>query len=180
MSVITALRKNIVLQIPATLLTLVLMWGLPILFHASPGPEGLPIGARLLPIYYAPLLAAALFNPIVPLASSLVMPFINHSLTGMPTLNIAVLLSVELTVFSLVLIFTRSRGMKQPAIAPLAVLIGKAVSACLLFVIPLVPSSPVEYFSSSVITALPGILIILVIQIALSYLPMGTQGSERE
>ncbi len=168
---ITALRKNYILQIPATLIVLVLMWGLPILFHASPGPEGLPIGARLLPIYYAPLLAVSLFNPIVPLASSLIMPFINHSLTGMPAMNIAALLSVELTVFSLVLIYARNKGMKQPAIAPLAVMIGKAVSACVLFALPLVPGSPVEYFTSSVTTALPGILVILVLQIALSYLP---------
>src|SRR5687767_7770331 len=100
----SALRQNRLLQIPATLVTLGLMWLIPVLVHLIPPfGDGTPLGVRLLPIFYAPLLAVFLFHPVVAVLASLAMPFINYLLTGMPPFNIAILLTVELVVFSLVL-----------------------------------------------------------------------------
>lgn len=167
----SALRQRLILQIPAALVTLGLMWLLPFLVHLLPLSGPVPAGARLLPIFYAPLLAAWLFHPVVALFSSLFMPFLNHALTGMPTLNMAAMLSVELSVFSLVLVLLRRRFPRQPLLAPLAVVAGKVTSAALLFLFPLMPLSPWAYLTSSLFNALPGLLILLALNLALIRLP---------
>jgi hypothetical protein len=152
----SSLREKPLLQIPALLITLGLMWLIPFLIHLIPFSGTVPLGARLLPIFYAPLLAAWLFNPFVAIVSGLLMPFINHTLTGMPTFGVAVTVSVELSVFSLILTAYKNRSPRLPLLAPLAVIVGKFISALLLLIIPLVPLSPWHYFTSSVVNAIPG------------------------
>jgi hypothetical protein len=147
------------------------MWLVPFLIHFIPFSGIVPLGARLLPIFYAPLVAAWIFHPVVAIASSLLMPFINHSFTGMPTFNVAVMLSMELSVFSLVLMIYKNRYPHLPILAPFAVVAGKAVSALLLFFIPLVSLLPWAYFTSSVTNAIPGLLILLALNLMLARLP---------
>ncbi len=171
MFTLSALREKPILQIPAALITLGLMWLVPFLIHLIPFSGTVPPGARLLPIFYAPLLAAWLFNPMVGIASSLLMPFINYAFTGMPAFGMAVMLSVELSVFSLVLSIYKNRYPQQPLLAPLAVIAGKFISALLLLVIPLVPLSPWNYFTSSVVNAIPGLLVLLALNLTLIRLP---------
>ena len=171
MFTLSSLRNKPILQIPAALITLGLMWLVPFLIHLIPFSGTIPLGARLLPIFYAPLLAAWLFNPIVGIASGLLMPFINHTFTGMPAFNVAVMLSVELGVFSLILTIYKTRYPRLSLLAPFAVIAGKTVSALLLFIIPLVPLSPWAYFTSSVVNAIPGLLVLLAINLTLNRLP---------
>ena len=171
MFTLTVLRRKPILQIPAALVTLGFMWLFPFLVHLVPVSGTVPIGARLLPIFYAPLLAAWLFHPIVGLASSLLMPFINHAFTGMPTFNVAVMTSIELSVFSIVLLALKKRWSHWPVLAPLAIIAGKAVSTLLLFVFPLVQASPWAYLTSSVANAVPGLLVLLALNLVLIRLP---------
>lgn len=171
MFTLSALRRNHILQIPAALITMGLMWLIPFLIHLIPFGGTVPLGARLLPILYAPLLAAWLFHPIVALASSLLMPFTNYALTGMPAFNVAVMLSVELGVFSFILTICKKRFPRQPLLAPLAVIAGKTVFALLLFIFSLLPLSPWAYFTSSVVNAIPGLLVLLAINLTLIRLP---------
>ncbi len=171
MFTLSTFRERPILQIPATLITLGLMWLVPFLIHLIPFSGTIPLGTRLLPIFYAPLLAAWLFNPIVGIASSLLMPFINYAFAGMPTFNVAVMLSVELGIFSLILRASKNRFPRQPLLAPFAVIVGKTVSALLLFIIPLVPLSPWAYFTSSVVNTAPGLLVLLAINLTLIHLP---------
>ena len=167
---ISALRYKPILQIPAVIITLGLMWLVPFLLHLIPFTGIIPLGARLLPIFYAPLLAAWFFHPTVGIFSSLLMPFINHAFTGMPTFNVAVMVSVELCVFSLVLMIYKNRYPRLPLVAFFAVISGKIVSSLLLFFIALVPLSPQEYFISSIVNAIPGLLVIVVINLVLKRL----------
>lgn len=167
---ISSLRQNAIVQVPAALFTLGLMWLLPLLVHVIPLAGPVPVGARLLPIFYAPLLAAWLFHPAVGLLASLLMPFINHAFTGMPTLSMTVLLSLELVVFSLGLLLNRKYWPRLP-LAPLAFIVGKVISAILLVFVAIVPASPWAYLVSSVQNALPGLLILLVLHLALLRLP---------
>ena len=167
---ISFLRQNAIVQVPATLLTFGLMWLLPLLVHIIPLTGPVPVGARLLPIFYAPLLAAWIFHPAVGLFASLLMPFINHAFTGMPTLPMTVLLSLELVVFSLGLLLNRKHWPRLP-LAPLAFIVGKVISAILLVFVAVVPASPWAYLVSSVQNALPGLLILLVLHLALLRLP---------
>ncbi len=163
---VALLRQKAILQLPAALLTFGLMWLLPLLVHLLPFTGPVPVGARLLPIFYAPLLAAWLFHPAVGLLAGLVMPFINHVFTGMPTLPMTVLLSLELVIFCLVLLFNRKYWPNLP-LAPLAFIAAKGSSAILLVFVALVPASPWAYLVSSVQNALPGLLILLVLHLAL-------------
>ncbi len=168
---LTSLRHKLVMQIPAAVLTLGMMWFFPFLVHFFPAISAVPLGSQLLPIFYAPLLAAWLFNPFVGLACSLLMPFINHALTGLPEMNVAVMLSIELSVFSLALMVFRKSGARLPVFAPLALIVAKVFSSLVLFILPIMPVTPWAYFTSSLITAIPGLIILFVINFALLGLP---------
>ena len=167
MLTITALRQNRVLQIPALGLTLFMMWLLPVLVHLIPFNSPIPEGARFLPIFYAPVVAVWFFHPGVALLAGLLMPFINYGLTGMPPLNIAILLCIELVAFSLILTLGKARWPRLPVAAPLAGILCKVASALTLIVFPLVPASPWTFFTESVSVAWPGLLILLAINLIL-------------
>lgn len=167
---VASLREKTILQVPAAFLTLFLMWLLPLLVHLVPLAGPVPVGARLLPIFYAPLLAVWLFHPAVGLLASLLMPFINHAFTGMPTLPMTILLSLELVVFSFGLLLNRKYWPRLP-LAPLAFIAGKVISAILLVFVAIVPASPWAYLLSSLQNGLPGLLILLVLHLALLRLP---------
>ncbi len=168
----TALRRNRVLQIPALALTLFAMWLLPVLVHLLPlGNSPVPEGARFLPIFYAPVVAVWFFNPAVALVAGLLMPFINHGLTGLPPLNIAIIMSVELVAFTLLLMFSKSRWPRFWMAAPLAAILCKVFSAMLLFAVPLVPAPPLKFFVDSVSVAWPGLLVLLTINLILLRVP---------
>ncbi len=167
---VASLREKVILQVPAAFLTLFLMWALPLLVHIIPLTGPAPVGARLLPIFYAPLLAAWIFHPAVGLLASLLMPFINHAFTGMPTLPMTALLSLELVVFSFGLLLNRKYWPKLP-LAPLVFVAAKVISAILLVFVAIVPASPWAYLVSSLQNALPGLLILLVLHWALLRLP---------
>ncbi len=164
MFTVASLREKAILQIPAALLTLFLMWLLPFLVHLVPLSGPVPLGARLLPIFYAPLLAAWLFRPAIALIASLLMPFLNHVFTGMPTLPMSILLSLELIVFSLVLLLNRNYWPQWP-LAPLAFVLGKVVPAVVLIFFPILTVSPWAYLTSSLQNGLPGLLILLLLHL---------------
>lgn len=147
-------------QIFGALATLGLMWLLPFLAHLLPPYGKITMGMVLLPLYYAPLLAVFLFHPGVALVSGILMPFINHYAMGMPTLPLAAMLALELSVFSVVLLWWRGKTTATYLIAPTAVLLGKAISALLLVFLPILPSSPWVYFRTSVSQGLIGLLVI--------------------
>lgn len=163
------LRHNILLQIPATIVTLGLMWLFPFFVHLL-DVNGSQLGAKLLPIYYAPLLAAWFFHPSVAILCSLLMPFLNHTFTGMPNFETAIMLTIELVIFSLLILLLK-KWRYLPIFMLLAVLLGKLGSSLLLFIFPIISIAPFTYFSTSVTTAVPGLIIILVINIILLKLP---------
>lgn len=171
MQTILALRQKPLVQIPALLLTLGLMWLLPFLVHLLPLTGPVPMGARLLPIFYAPLLAAWLFHPAVGLIASLLMPFINHAFTGMPTLQMSILLGLELVIFSLVLQGFRRRSYRFALAAPLGFLAAKTASALVLWFLPILPVSPLNYLGASIINAWPGLLVFLALNLVIVQLP---------
>lgn len=133
---------------------------LPYLFHLLPTWDDTPFGARLLPIFYAPLIAAITGRVGLGLAIAVISPWANHLLFGMPTLGVATLLTLELSLFS-VLLFAMTRRFRPGAwMGPCAYLLTKPFSAALLFLWPLVPAPPLAFLSQSVITSWPGILLL--------------------
>ncbi len=154
------------LHIPATVVTVAAAVLLPVLVHLLPVVGNIPAGARLLPIFYAPLLAVIFFQPSVGIAASLLAPFLNHALTGSPTYEMAIILTLELTVFSAIFSAIYTRRPKFVAAAPLAYLLAKVASLIAVAVLPfLVPAAPLQYFTSSLMTALPGLVVLSVLNV---------------
>ncbi len=103
-------------------LAVALSVAIPFLIHLLPG--GQAIGSTLLPIFWAPLLAAVLIGPLPAVAAAAAAPILNHAATGMPPTFLLVSLTGELVVFvSLVLLASRVRVLaRSPLVAPVAYL----------------------------------------------------------
>lgn len=151
-------------QIPATIATLVACIALPFAFHLLP-VSGTPLGARLLPIFYAPLLAIILVNPAVGILTAGVAPLANHLVIGTPSAEMATLLTVELVVFALVVMALQQRFPKFYGVGPVAYIVGKAASFLMLLILPILPVPPAQFFVNGLITALPGMVILLLLSI---------------
>ena len=106
---------------------------LPVLVHLIPVEGGPPAGARLLPIFVAPLLAALRLSPVSALAIAVGSPLLNHLLTGRPAGALLGRMEIELIIFTLLVLWARHLPRHHLAwIAPSAYLAGAAVAALLL------------------------------------------------
>ena len=161
------LKQEKFLQIPATAVTIGAMLLLPFLVHFLPPVGGVPMGARLLPIFYAPLLAAIFFKPAVGIIASLAAPLLNYTLTGMPDSGMVVILTLELTIFSILMHRLYHRWPKFGGLAPFAYLIAKVASLFILLLVPvnLIAAPSWQFFLASLRFALPGMAILLAINL---------------
>lgn len=159
------------IQIPAVILTIVAAVLLPVLVHLIPSEAGAPpLGARLLPIFIAPLVAILLGYPIVGLVASLVMPSLNHLLTGRPPAAIVASMTLELTVFSLIVGLVWWKLPRSPlryVIAPLAYIVALAVATLAQTITQSIPA-PFEAFTNSLIFALPGLVVLLLVNLVVA------------
>lgn len=151
--------------LPATLITVALAVALPFLVHLLPPVGAVPMGAVLLPLFLAPFIAVYLFHPAAALIASLVTPLLNRTLTGQPTAEMAVLLTVELCSFTLVALLLRRVWPSSIVNAPLAYLAAKLVAAAVLSVTALIPALPLGYLTSSLVNALPGLALLVVVNL---------------
>ena len=100
----------------------------PWLIHVIPGP-GAPLGPMLLPIFYAPMLAALLLRLPLAVAVSVATPIISQYLTGMPPAPI--LPGLLLQVLCFVVAIRVLRMLPWMVVVPVAYLIGLTLSAAL-------------------------------------------------
>jgi hypothetical protein len=122
-------KKNIFIQLPAMVITMTFMVVLPIFVHIFPGIGNTPLGAFLLPIYFAPLIAIFLFHPLVSVFAGLTVPYLNYLLTGQPVLPVATSLTIELVLFSIVMLYFSGLKVNNYWFVPLAFGLGKIGSA---------------------------------------------------
>ena len=153
-----AQKRNILVQVPAALATMALMIALPLLIHLIPPLGKTPLGAFLLPIFYAPLAAAFLCHPLVSVFAGLVVPYINYLLTGQPALPVAAGLSVELALFSIALLYFNRRRMSNAWVVPAAYGLAKLGSA---LVGILTGGFSLSGWLSGLVYALPGLLVLV-------------------
>ncbi len=136
----------------------------PFFAHLIPSWDDSPMGARLLPIFYAPLLAAMLHRAHVSIIVALAAPWVNHMLLGMPPLPIARVLTVELLVFSILVLLISQRTRKTGGawVGPAAYLLTMGVLYLVFLVAPALNPAPtaLAYVSGAVKTAWPGIIIL--------------------
>jgi hypothetical protein len=155
------------LQIKETALVLVATILLPVLTHLFPYSGQAPVGAVLLPIFIAPLVAAFYFRSHVAVLAGALAPFANMLLTGQPGWHFASVLSFELIIFSTALVSLRHVAILQWVLAPLALLLAKLSSYLLVNAYPgILPQGfPVSFDAQGVATMLPGIVILSAINL---------------
>lgn len=157
MVTLNAQRTNWKIQAPAAVLTLAATVALPILAHLLPPLAGVPWGARLLPAFLAPLVAVYLFHPAVALIAAAAAPLLNYWLTGMPAQPVVASLTLELLLFTGLVLTLRARWPRFWLAAPLAY-----VAACTLAlaVLPVGTAPYLITLRSTLTSALPGMLLL--------------------
>lgn len=134
----------------------------PWVVHFIPSWDDSPIGAKLLPIFYAPLIAALTGRGQVAVVVAFLAPWINHLIMGMPARPIAILLTIELAGFSIVATLLAARWSGQAWLGPVAYLAAKPLSFVTLLIFPgiLPPLSAAAYTASSTVNAWPGLAVL--------------------
>jgi len=153
-------------QLAPTLMILLASALLPFLIHLIPFGTGTPVGPAFLPIFYLPFIALVFFKRHVALIAAALAPFINFLLTGSPQWEFVTLLSVELVAFVLIAShLLKNRSLKWVA-APIGYLLAKLISCLILLVLPLLPAiAPLDFTLQALTMAVPGILILTVINL---------------
>lgn len=149
-------------QIRQTAILLGLSLFLPFVFHLLPSYDDSAWGPRLLPLFYAPIVAALLYKPHVSLILAVVPLALNHLITGRPPGSMALQLSLELLVFTG---FARCFAGKQLPfwlIGPAAYVLGKPVMVLVLFLVSGLPGhgDPVGWAMRTFLLAIPGVFIL--------------------
>jgi len=158
------------LQIDKLVLTTIVTSLLPVLVHALPAPHAVNLGQVWLPIFYAPLVAALIFQPQVSLLAGLLAPTINHFLFNAPDLAMSRFLTLELVVFSAVLLILRRRksfAVGDPIVAYLA---AQAMAVIFLGIFPgrILASEFTAEMTRSLAPSLPGLIMLAVIGFLIS------------
>lgn len=140
----------------------------PFIVHFIPAFDGIPAGARLLAMFYAPFIAVLFFNSQVALTTAILAPVLNHMITGMPKAELIPVLTIELFLFALACLLFKRNNILKYAAAPLAYIAAKLVSSSAVLVYsPLSGGlSADRFFVNSVANAVPGLIIMLLIGVA--------------
>lgn len=138
---------------------------LPIVIHMIPSWDDSPVGGKLLPIFYAPLVAALTRKMHVSLIACIVSPWLNHLLTGNPTIAVASMLCIQLIPFAYLVYVMGNRFSSKFWIGPAAYLISKPSILLLFYLIPqsMPRVDPLVHFWSTTLNAIPGVIILALI-----------------
>ncbi|MFA5119368.1 MAG: hypothetical protein WC695_11085 [Candidatus Omnitrophota bacterium] len=165
-----AKKSSFAVVLHETMVVLAVSVIIPFVVHGIPFPGNVPIGARFLPLFYAPFVAVVLFRPAVSIMSALAAPFLNQLLTGSPGFEKGIVLTFELVLFTLLALILSGEKRTCLGAAVLAYIMSKGASVLLLWkALLMVPGISVEaYFLRSMYTAFPGIVILFLINMYLN------------
>ncbi len=155
------------LQVRETVVILGTTLLLPFIVHLIPVSGNIPIGARLLPIFYAPLVAVILFRWHVGVIAALFAPTINYLITGSPQLEVAAILTFELTLFVGFVYLLKDIKIVRWFMGPLSYLLAKACSVLVLTFVPslLTTGTAIDFGINSISNGFIGLILLLVLNI---------------
>ena len=159
------------------LLTLSVLF--PFLMHLLPVPETSRLGARLLPMFYAPLLAALWGRRETGWLVAALAPWLNWALTGHPAPVGAVIMTIQLLVFVLIVPLVLHTAFIRWLVAVPAYLAGMAASLLAALLVPALIGGrpPLAWAGQSVIFGLPGMAaLVLITCVVLRYYPPAGKG----
>jgi membrane-associated HD superfamily phosphohydrolase len=163
----TVSKPGSITWIKTTALILMAAVFFPFVIHLIPPHNGFSIGAYLLPMFYIPFIALFLYNWKVAIPIAILAPLLNFLVTGNPNWGLLMILTLELVLFTgIAFILLNHKTLKWIA-APFGYIGAKVISSLLLFVIPIMPAAPMEFFLGSLSRALPGIGILLLLNFLL-------------
>ena len=159
-------QKNVLIQFFYTTLTLVGMVLLPIIVHLIPFSGAYPLGAYLLPMFIAPLVAAFYVSPVGLFLAGLLAPIINNLLTGMPQPPMLYFVTGELIVFSILVFWIVQKEKTFLGFSALAFLVAK-----LAIMVPQIlilnggfDLSVLGQYLNGLAISIPGILILFIVE----------------
>ncbi|MEM6629998.1 MAG: hypothetical protein AAF694_10025 [Bacteroidota bacterium] len=142
---------------------------LPFILHLLPNPSGYPIGAKLIPLFYAPFIAVLFFRFPIALAIGIFAPLANFLFIGQPSFPSLIQLGLEITGFiCLSHLLKNYKGIRWVN-APFS-FIGAKMGVWGLFtalssVFPGI--DPPAYFETTVAFAAPGLFILWALNLAM-------------
>lgn len=154
------------------LLTLSVLF--PFLIHVLPVPETARLGARLLPMFYAPLLAALWGRRQTAWLVAFAAPWLNWILTGHPAPVGAVAMEIQLLVFVVVVPLLLPGPVVRwlAAVPAYLAAMGAALLVAVIFPSLIGGRPPVAWVINSVGQSLPGVAVLVLINaLALRYCP---------
>jgi hypothetical protein len=152
-----------------TAVLLALAWFIPFAIHLAPWSGPRPLGAYLLPMFWAAFVAAYFYGGIMGLIVGLFSPVLNLLVTGLPAWKFLSVLSFELALSVLVATWAIRAWPRFFLIAPLSYLGAKIASTGLQAVTPIFGDigAPGQFFVQSVVGSLPGLVVLAAINVAL-------------
>ena len=150
------------LELKQTILMLAASLLLPYLIHLIPFQGDVSLGIRLLPLFYAPMIAALLFRFHVGLVTAALAPVLNFVVTGFPVHPMLTLLTVELVVFVCMVYLLRNNPILKWVNAPLALLIGLGAASLLVPVVGMEITS-IAFIKTALVNSWPGIALLVLI-----------------
>lgn len=159
MDAIAVKRTLVWLEVKETALVLSASVILPFLVHLVPAYNGIPLGARLLPMFYAPFIAVSLFRPHVAIITGLFSPILNSYLTGHPTPENIAVLTVELVLFCIISYLVQRKWRHFWGVVIVSYLLTLLSVSFLL--------GRIEFFTNTLVVALPGLAMLSFINMSL-------------
>ncbi|MDD5731238.1 MAG: hypothetical protein PHN57_08975 [Candidatus Omnitrophica bacterium] len=161
--------KIITLRVKQVTAVLLLSLALQFTVHLFPFYQGLPWGARLLAMFYAPLIAVRFFGLQTGIISALFSPYMNWLFCGQPREALVPALTMELAAFAAAAYFLGKKSRNPLFTALLPYLACVLISALLLHFIPgLYPGLNVrEFFINAFVPSVPGLLALFVLDLVI-------------
>ena len=148
---------------------LALAWLVPFLVHLAPWAGARPLGAYLLPMFWATFVAVYFYGAGAGLLTGLFAPAINLLLTGLPAWKFFSVMSLELVIFALVLTWAVRRAPRFWLLAPLGYLVAKTGSTLVQAATPVFGDvgAPGRFFLHAVAGGAAGLVALGLLNLAL-------------
>lgn len=155
-----------------TTVLLALAWLIPFAIHLAPWSGARPLGAYLLPMFWATFVAVYFFGAGLGVVVGLFAPAVNLLVTGLPAWKFLSVLSFELTVFALVTTWAVRRWPRFVLAAPLGYVVAKIGSTGLQAATTAFGAigAPGEFFVRSLVGGIAGLVVLAAINAGLAFL----------
>ncbi len=151
-------------DIPQSLIVLAAAVAVPFLIHLIPFSGGVPLGMKILPLFYIPLIAILVFRFHVGFIAALLAPIVNYLITGQPVFEMVMLLSAELALFAGAVYLCAKHKYLRWIAGPLSFIIAKGISSLSMGWMPFEMTSG-EYWINAVSNGTLGIMLLLILNI---------------